>query len=133
MPKKKKVQTPDWILEGFDSKADYNKAKGIDDKKKTGAQGHIPKEGTRTGRNAPKDFNKKSLQGAKTFKIRECPKCGSDDVGVVLSGSDSEEATNTGKEWECRKCKWKGTDILKKELSEDEMMKYLDEKEEEVE
>lgn len=104
MPKKKKVQTPNWILEGFDSKADWEKKHGKKEEKKTG----------------------------KTFKIRECPKCGSDDVGVVLSGSDSEDATNTGKEWECRKCGWKGTDILKKELTEDEMMKYLDNKEEEV-
>ena len=95
-----KVKTPDWILEGFDSKADWEKAHGVSEKKKEG----------------------------KLFKIRECPKCGSDDVGVVLSGSDSEEAGNTGKKWECRKCKWKGTDILKKELTEDEMMKYLDER-----
>jgi len=60
------------------------------------------------------------------FKIRECPKCGSDDVGVVLSNSDKE--TGGGKEWECKKCKWKGTGIVKKELSEEEFMKYLDDK-----
>jgi len=102
--KKSKVQTPAWILEGYDSPAEYAKAKGISDEKKKG----------------------------KIFKIRECPKCHSDDVGVVLSNSDDEENSNTGKEWECRKCKWKGEEIIKKELTEDEMMKYLDEKEEEV-
>jgi len=103
--KKAKVKTPDWILEGYDSKADYEKAKGLD---------------------------KKPKKDGKTFKIRECPKCGGDDVGVVLSGSDSEEDSQTGKEWECRKCKWKGKNIVEKELTEEELMEYLDKKQEEV-
>ncbi len=96
------MKTPDWILEGFDSKADYEKANGITSEKKKG----------------------------KTFKIRECPKCHSDEVGIVLSNSDAEEGG--GKEWECRKCGWTGFGIEEKELTEDELMKYLDEKEEEV-
>ncbi len=96
------MKTPDWILEGFDSKADYEKAKGITSEKKKG----------------------------KTFKVRECPKCHSDEVGLVLSNSDAEEGG--GKEWECRKCGWTGFGIEEKELTEDELMKYLDEKEEEV-
>ena len=104
MGKKSKLATPEWILEGYDSKEDYEKAKGIKNKKKEG----------------------------KTFKIRECPKCGSDDVGIVLSGSDSEEESNTGKEWECHKCKWVGTKVKEKELTEDEFMEYLDEKGEDV-
>ena len=103
MAKKAKVQTPAWILEGYDSPAEYDKAKGI------------KKEG-------------KKLE--KTFKVRECPKCKSDNVGVVISGSDSE--TGGGKEWECRKCKWKGKNIIEKHLTEDELMKYLDEKGEEI-
>jgi len=102
--KKPKVQTPAWILEGYDSKEEYNKAKGITDENKSG----------------------------KTFKIRRCPKCDSDDVGVVLSGSDSEEDSGTGREWECRKCGWIGKDVKKEELIEDEFMKYLDERGEEV-
>ena len=104
MSKKPKIKTPDWILEGYDSKADYEKAKGITSEKKKG----------------------------KTFTIRVCPECGSDNVGVVLSGMDSEEESNTGKEWECRKCKWKGSEVEKKELTEDEFMKFLDEKGEDV-
>lgn len=64
------------------------------------------------------------------FKIRKCPKCRSDDVNVVLSESDAEEGG--GKEWECRKCKWKGTNILMENVSEEEFMKYLDEKGEEI-
>jgi len=104
MAKKKKLATPAWILEGYNSEADYNKAKGIDTKKKAG----------------------------KTFKIRECPECGSDEVGLVLSNSDSEEDSNTGKNWECRKCGWVGSEINEKELTEDEFMAYLDEKGEEV-
>ena len=104
MAKKSKLSTPAWILEGYDSPEEYEKAKGIKGKKKEG----------------------------KVFKIRECPKCGSDDVGVVLSGSDSEESSGTGKEWECRKCKWKGKNVKEKELGEEEFMEYLDNKGEDV-
>jgi ribosomal protein L37AE/L43A len=95
MAKKKKLSTPAWITEGYDSEADYNKAKGIDKKKKTG----------------------------KTFKVRRCPKCNSDEIGVVIG--------EVGK-WECRKCKWSGKDVKEDELEEDEFMKYLDEKGEDV-
>ena len=100
MAKKNKLATPDWILEGYDSEDEYNKAKGISSKKKSG----------------------------KTFKIRECPKCKSDDVGIVTGHAEGEAA----KEWECHKCKWKGSDIFEKELTEDELMKYMDEKGEET-
>jgi len=102
MAKKSKLSTPEWILEGYDSEEDYNKAKGVKKEKKSG----------------------------KTFKIRKCPKCGSDDVGLVLSNSDSEEGG--GKEWQCHKCKWIGRNIEEEELTEDEFMKYLDEKGEDV-
>lgn len=102
--KKNKLATPAWILEGYDSPEEYNKAKGISKEKKKG----------------------------KTFKVKQCPECGGNDVGVVLSGSDSEDASNTGKEWECSKCKWKGAKPSEKELTEDEFLKYLDEKGEEV-
>lgn len=100
MPKKSKLATPDWILKG----------------------GKKPTK--------KKDDPTGVSFGVKTFKIRKCPKCKSDDVGIVLSGSDSEEGG--GKEWECHKCKWIGKDIEEKELTEDEFMKYLDERGEEV-
>ena len=106
MAKKSKLATPAWILEGYDSPAAYEKAHGSSDS-----------GGKKAG---------------KVFKIRECPNCGSDEVGVVLSGTDSEEESNTGKQWECRKCKWVGTNVKEKDLTEDEFMKYLDEKGEEV-
>ena len=96
------MKTPDWILEGFDSKADWEKKHGIKEEKKKG----------------------------KTFKIRECPKCKSDDVGLVLSNSDSEKGG--GDNWKCNKCKWKGTDIEVKELSEKELMEHMDKKGEDV-
>lgn len=102
---KSKLATPDWIKEGYDSPADYAKAHGKSPEKK---------------------------EKEKKVKIKACPKCGSYDVGVALSNLDSEEESNTGKEWECRKCKWKGQNIKDKELSEDEFMKYLDEKGEDV-
>jgi len=104
MAKKSKLATPEWILQGYDSIEEYNKSKGVSTKKKQG----------------------------KTFKVRECPECGSDDVGVVLSESDKEEDSGTGQEWECRKCKWKGQDIVVKELNEDELMEYMDKRGEEV-
>jgi len=112
MPSKNKLKTPEWVLEGYDSPKEYEKSKGI----KTSTQGCTLK-----------DFNKKSLQGAKkgkTFKVRECPKCSSDDVGVLL-GND--EGKRTG-EWECHKCKWTGKDILEKELSDEEFIKRMEEK-----
>lgn len=99
MAKKGKLSTPDWVLEGYDSEEDYNKAKGI-----------------------------KTKKNEKTFKIKVCPKCGSDEIKLVLSNLDSEESTNTGKEWECKKCKWHGEKVNEKELTEEEFMKYLDEK-----
>lgn len=65
---------------------------------------------------------------AKTFKIRKCPKCNSNKVSVVLTG---EEGRGKG-EWECKKCKWTGRNVIEEELDEDEFMKYLDENGEEV-
>jgi len=100
--KKSKLSTPTWILEGFASEADYNKSRGIKIEKKIG----------------------------KTFKLRRCPECNSDDVGIVLSNSAEEEGG--GEEWECRKCGYKGSEIKLDELTEDEFMKYLDDKGEEV-
>jgi ribosomal protein L37AE/L43A len=97
---KSKLATPDWIKEGYDSPEEYAKSKGKPTKKKE----------------------------EKTFKVRKCPKCGSDQVNVVLTG---EEGKGT-KEWECRKCKWVGKNIKEDELTEDEFMKYLDEKGESV-
>ena len=91
---KNKLSTPAWVLEGYDSPAEYEKAKG----------------------------ETKTKKSEKTFKIRECPECGSDEVGVVLVG-EGKKADN----WECRKCGWKGKGIKEKELIEDEFMKYMDE------
>ena len=61
----------------------------------------------------------------KTFKLKKCPECGSDNVGVVV-----------GKEkkgmWECHKCNWIGGNIVEDELRDEEFMKYLDGKGEAV-
>jgi len=89
------MKTSDWILEGYDSEEEYNKAKGIKTKKK-----------------------------GKTFKLRRCPKCNSDEVVVVL-GELEGKGTGT---WGCKKCKWSGADVKKDELNEDKLMKYLDDK-----
>ena len=96
-----KLKTPDWVLEGFDSEEEYYKKKGI---------------------------KKKKTKESKTFKIRRCPKCKSDDVSVLLG---KEEGRGNG-EWECKKCKWSGINIKEDGVSEEEFMKYLDEKGEEV-
>ena len=99
--KKSKVQTPDWILEGYDSKEAYEKAKGIKSEKKQ----------------------------KKAYKIKICPKCKSNNVGIVLSGNDYEEESNTGREWECRKCKWRGKDIVEKGLTDAEFINHLEKEE----
>lgn len=93
MAKKSKLATPAWILEGYDSEAHYNKAKGIKIKKETKG----------------------------VFKLRLCPECGNDEVSVSLGKEKS-------KEWTCKKCKWAGTNINEKEVTEDEFMEYLDKK-----
>ena len=103
MAKKNKLSTPDWIREGYDSPEKYAESKG-------------------------ENIKKSKNSGSKTFTVRECPKCGSDDVGVVLGGKEGSGA----KEWECHKCKWKGTEVIVKELTEDELMKYMDSKGEEI-
>lgn len=56
-----KLATPEWITEGYDSKADWEKA-----------QGKKPSSG----------------KSGKTFKIRKCPKCRSSNVVVVLTGEE---------------------------------------------
>ena len=61
----------------------------------------------------------------KTFKIRRCPKCNSDDVGVVI-GLDKKG------DWKCRKCDWAGMEIKEEVLKEEEFLKYLDEKGEKI-
>ena len=86
-----KLNTPDWIREGYDSKADWEKKHGV---------------------------KKKEIKG-KTFRVKVCPKCGSNDVSVVLVGEEGKKADN----WECKKCKWKGRNIEVKEVREDEFLK----------
>ena len=111
---KSKLKTPDWIIEGYNSPEDYAKAKG----KSVPAKESKPQ----------KDKEEKS----KTFKIRVCPKCKSDDVAITLSNMDFEEESNTGRQWECKKCKWTGENIEERKLTEDELMEHLDKKGEEV-
>lgn len=68
---------------------------------------------------------KQSKKAGKTFKVRRCPKCNSDNVAVVVG----EEVAGM---WQCKDCGWKGKEIKKEELTEEEFLKYLDEKGEEV-
>src|SRR3989338_1094904 len=112
-----KLETPAWIKEGYDSPAEYKKAM---QKNKSSTSSKQYDNSPTKGPN--KTSSKKS---EKTFKIRECPKCESDNVGVVVG----EEKSGI---WECRKCKWKGVNIIQKELNEDELMAYMDSKGEEV-
>jgi len=66
----------------------------------------------------------KKKTSEKTFKVKKCPECGSRNVRVILG---EEEGKGRG-EWECLKCRWKGTDVKEEQLKEEEFMKYLDEK-----
>ena len=122
MAKKNKVQTPAWILEGFDSEADYNKKV---------QKGKLSTSSKQSHDSSPMGVAKEKKKGAKkgnTFTLRECPKCGGNDMEVVLGGSEGKGS----KGWQCRKCKWNGTNVEEKELTEDEFMKYLDKKGESV-
>lgn len=71
---------------------------------------------------------KKSAKKEKTFKLKRCPECESDEVGIVVGGEEGKG----NKGWECHKCNWKGKEIKEEELSEENFMKYLDEKGEDV-
>ena len=70
-----------------------------------------------------KDEEKPKKKKGKTFKVRRCPECASDEIRVKMGEVGV---------WECSKCSWKGVDVKQEELTEDEFMKYLDEKGEEV-
>lgn len=59
----------------------------------------------------------KKKKAEKIFKIKRCPECNSEDVGVVVG----EEKKG---EWQCRKCKWKGNNIKEIEINEKDFMKY---------
>jgi hypothetical protein len=114
--KQGKLSTPAWILEGYDSPAAYAKARQKAEPLATSSTSSQSKG------------IKKEKKSEKNFKIRVCPKCKSDNVCVVLTGEEGKGA----KSWECKKCKWVGTDIDEKELTEEEFMKYLDDKGEEI-
>lgn len=61
-----KLETPEWIREGYDSKAEWEKKKGI----------------------------KSSKTKGKTYKVKKCPNCGSTAVSVVLVGEEGKRADN---------------------------------------
>ena len=69
------------------------------------------------------EAEKPKKKKGKTFKVRRCPECGSDEVGVKIGEVGV---------WECRKCEFSGRDVKESEYTEDEFMVYLDEKGEEV-
>jgi len=56
----------------------------------------------------------------KTFKVKLCPKCNSDDVSIAVGGKIGM--------WECRKCGYRGAGFIEKEMSEEEYFDYLDSK-----
>lgn len=123
MPKKSKIETPAWIVEGYDSPAEYNKAKGIKTEvKKTVKKVDDSKKVTKKSNGHRSVSPKLRSDEGKTFKIKKCPDCGSENVGVVLVGQEGRAV----KDWECRKCKWKGEDVDEIELSEEEFLAHLD-------
>ena len=92
---KGKLTTPEWIKEGYKSKEEYERKKEIKTKKKDA--------------------------GKKKYRVKKCPKCGSTEVSVVLTGEEGKGA----REWECKACKWRGRIIEEKELTEDEFLEHL--------
>lgn len=114
MAKKSKLSTPAWILENYDSEEAYNKAR-------QGTKSPTPSK--QSDDSSTKGILKKKNE--KTFKIRKCPKCNCDNVNITIG----KEVTG---EWECNGCGWKGTEIKEEGLIEEEFMKYLDKRGEEV-
>ena len=106
-----KLSTPDWIREGFDSKADWEKHSQVrsgSSKSQTKAHG---KKGPRTPAGSK----------GKTYKVKTCPKCGSSEVRVVLGGEEGRGSRG----WECLSCKWQGKEVDEKEMNEDEFLGHL--------
>jgi len=60
----------------------------------------------------------------KTFKIKKCQKCKSNDISVLLG---IEEGKGKG-EWQCKKCNWQGRNPLEEEIGGDEFLEYLENK-----
>src|SRR3989344_4745849 len=69
------------------------------------------------GKEKPKEKKK-----GKTFKVKTCPKCGSDQVGIIVGGEEGQGVLG----WECKKCKWKGKQPSEKEVAEEEFLKMGD-------
>ena len=107
-----KLATPDWIREGYDSKADWLRA-----------QEREPSSSKR-GQTRQKAQGKKS---DKTYKVKVCPKCGSIKIQVIVGGEEGKGV----KGWECKSCSWEGKSIKEKEMSEDEFLEHIETIEEE--
>ncbi len=65
---------------------------------------------------------KKNTKTEKVYKIKICPKCGSDAVHVVV------EQEKRG-EWTCKSCKYHGKNIDEKKLDSEAFLEYLESKE----
>lgn len=50
----------------------------------------------------------------KEYSLKVCPKCGSNDIKVVLNAIGL---------WECN-CSWKGRDVMHKKISKKEFIKF---------
>ena len=64
--------------------------------------------------------SKKTKSKGKTereLNVKICPKCKSRDVEVVIGEVGM---------WECKRCKWKGTDIGEEVVSEEEYFKIIE-------
>jgi ribosomal protein L37AE/L43A len=112
MKKKTKLSTPEWILEGYNSKKEYENDKGI-----------ILEKPKKEFEKKPKTKKtKKQVDSEKIFKIKKCPECGNKEIKVVVG----EKVKGL---WKCNKCNWKGKKIDTEEVSEEEFIKYLENKE----
>ncbi len=115
------LKTPDWILEGYDSKSDWAKK----NPEKAAVQSIEKPKNKKGKKKSKKSKSRDEDLSKKKFKVRRCPKCDSDEVKVVV------ERDAKG-DWECKECGWTGKKPNMEELTEEEFMKYLDEKGEEV-
>ena len=118
---KSKLSTPDWIREGYDSKADWQRAKEL--------ASNSPKRGQIREKAQGKKPDRKKT--GKIFKVKVCPKCGSSEVKVVIDGKEGfgnkeRNSVAAAPSWECKSCSWSGENVKEKEMSEDEFLEHTE-------
>ncbi len=60
------------------------------------------------------------MKKQKKFIVRSCPKCKSDNIGIIIGGQMGM--------WECKDCGFRGPSFLEREMNEEEFLEYEEKK-----